>query len=200
MFLLAAVVVGLMAGLLRAALFKRPLRSYDFRLPWLVFIAFVPQLVAFILPTKALLPDLWASVALICSQAGLLIFALLNLRKPGFWLLGLGLTLNLAVIVLNGGWMPISPETVATMFPDSAGVLAVGERLGTGKDILLAADQTRLWFFSDRFLVPYGAGYHVAFSLGDALVSLGIIAALWSIGAPAQPNYAGDPHPVFLGN
>jgi hypothetical protein len=124
---------------------------------------------------------------LVISQAGLLIFALANLNFPGFWLLSLGLILNLTVILFNGGLMPISPETVSTIFPDmQAGGMVIGERLGTGKDILLAVEQTRLWALSDRFLVPYGPGYYVAFSPGDALVAIGIIAALWSIGAPAM--------------
>ncbi len=200
MFLLAAVLVGLLAGLMRAALFKRPLRSYKLRLTWLVLIAFIPQLFAFVLPTKANFPDNWAPAALVVSQAGLLVFALANLKNPGFWLLGLGLILNLTVIALNGGLMPISPETVAVIFPDASGAHLLGERLGTGKDILLTVDQTRLWFLSDRFLIPYGPGYHVAFSLGDAIVCCGIIFALWSLGAPAKAEMAGDQQQLFVGN
>lgn len=200
MFLISAVLVGLLAGLLRAALTRRPLRSYELRLTWLVFIAFIPQLFAFVLPTKANFPDSLAPAALVISQAGLLIFAAANISKPGFWLLGLGLILNFAVIVLNGGLMPISPETVATIFPDAAISTMMGERLGTGKDVLLSVDQTRLWFLSDRFLIPYGPGYHVAFSLGDALVSCGIIVALWSLGAPAKAESAGDRQNILVSN
>ena len=186
MFLLASVIVGLTAGLLRAWIARRPLHPYDIRLFWLILAAFLPQLVAFVLPTKANFPDSLAPIALIVSQIGLLLFAIVNLKIPGFWLLTLGLALNLTVIIFNGGLMPISPETAATMFPNApAGAFVLGERLGTGKDILLAVEQTRLWFLSDRFLVPYGPGYHVAFSLGDAAVTLGIIWALWGIGAPA---------------
>jgi hypothetical protein len=185
MFLLSAVLIGLVAGLLRAGIYRRPLHPYDLRLTWVVLIAFLPQLFAFVLPTKATFPDSLAPAALVISQAGLLIFALANLNTPGFWLLSLGLTLNLTVIVFNGGLMPISRETVSTIFPDmQAGAMVIGERLGTGKDILLAVDQTRLWALSDRFLVPYGPGYYVAFSPGDAMVAIGIIVALWAIGAP----------------
>ncbi len=187
MFLIAAVIVGLVAGLLRSVISRRPVQFFDLRLTWLVPIAFVPQLIAFVLPTKATFPDNLAPAALVFSQAGLLVFALANFNKPGFWLLSLGLALNLTVIVLNGGLMPISPETVRVIFPDApAGAMVIGERLGTGKDILLTVEQTRLWAFSDRFLIPYGPGYHVAFSAGDAIVALGVIAAFWAIGAPAN--------------
>jgi len=186
MFLLASIIVGLSAGLLRAWITRRPLQSYDTRLTWLLLIAFLPQLIAFVLPTKSTFPDNLAPAALIASQMGLLLFALVNLKIPGFPLLTVGLAFNLIVIILNGGLMPISPETAASMFPNApAGALVLGERLGTGKDILLSVQQTRLWFLSDRFLIPY-AGYHVAFSLGDAAVTLGIIWALWGIGAPQR--------------
>lgn len=187
MFLLSAVAVGLVAGLLRAGISRRPLQSYNFRLMWVVIIAFLPQLIAFVLPTKATFPDSLAPAALVISQAGLLVFALANLNKPGFWLLSLGLALNLTVILFNGGLMPISPETVGAIFPNApSGAMVIGERLGTGKDILLAAEQTRLWALSDRFLIPYGPGYHVAFSAGDAVVAIGVIVAFWAIGSPAR--------------
>lgn len=187
MFLLAAVIVGLFAGLLRAAVLRRTIQPFDVRLTWLVFVAFLPQLFAFVLPTKANFPDGLAPAALIISQAGLLVFAAVNFNKPGFWLLSLGLACNLLVIVLNGGLMPISPATIQGIFPNApADAFVIGERLGTGKDILLTVEQTRLVFLSDRFLIPYGPGYAVAFSFGDALVAAGIILALWSISVPAR--------------
>jgi uncharacterized protein with PQ loop repeat len=189
MFLLASVIVGLTAGLLRAWITRRPLQSYDTRLSWLLLIAFLPQLIAFVLPTKTAFPDALAPAALVASQIGLLLFAILNLKIPGFGLMAAGLALNLVVTIINGGLMPISPETATTIFPDApAGAMVLGERLGTGKDILLTVQETRLWFLSDRFLIPYGQGYYVAFSLGDLAVTGGIIWALWGIGAPPKPN------------
>ncbi len=189
MFLLASVVVGLSAGLLRAWITHRPLRSDDIRFSWLILIAFLPQLFFFVLPTKAALPDSLAPAALIASQVGLLLFVILNFKIPGFWLLIIGLGLNLIVILCNGGLMPISPATATTIFPNApAGAMVLGERLGTGKDILLAVEQTRLWVLSDRFLIPYGQGYFVAFSLGDLFVTSGIVWVLWGMGAARKPN------------
>lgn len=201
MFLLASVVVGLAAGLLRAWITHRSPQSYDIRSSWLILFAFLPQLIFFVLPTKASVPDSLAPAALIASQIGLLLFAIVNLKIPGFWILTIGLALNLTVILFNGGLMPISPATAMTIFPDApSGALVLGERLGTGKDILLAVEHTRLWFLSDRFLIPYGPGYFVAFSLGDVFVTSGIIWVLWGIGAAPKPSQTAASKLSLCGN
>jgi len=124
-----------------------------------------------------------AAVALVGSQFALLLFAWANRTQPAFWLLGIGLLLNLVVIVANGGLMPITPETVAHLTKAEPGLVwQVGERLGTGKDIVLNAEATRLWFLSDRFLLlPDGLGYQVAYSLGDVVIALG---AFWLLFSP----------------
>ena len=59
-----------------------------------------------------------AAAILVSSQVLLLVFAWFNRDQPGLWALDLGLALNLLVIVLNGGLMPISPETVARLAPE----------------------------------------------------------------------------------
>lgn len=156
-------------------------RSYEvphLRWAWLVLVAFLPQFFAFLLPaTRAAFPTAWIPAALVGSQAFLLVFAVANARRPGFWLLGLGLALNLAVILLNGGMMPISPETIQRLYPDGAvGAWQIGQRLGVGKDIVLPEAQTHLWLLSDHFTLPSWFSYRVAFSPGDVLISIG---AFW---------------------
>jgi hypothetical protein len=100
------------------------------RLTWLAVLAFLPQWLAFYFSvTRRLIPDYLAVAALVGSQALFLVFAWFNRNQPGFWLLGLGLALNLLVITLNGGLMPISPETVAQLVPDA---LPRPGRSGTG--------------------------------------------------------------------
>jgi hypothetical protein len=184
MILLAAVIAGLLAGLARAWHGRRPVRVPDLRLAWLALVAFLPQMVAFYLPAGGRLPgDSLAAAALVGSQVALLIFAWLNRSRPGFWALGLGLALNLLVIALNGGLMPISPETAGRLMPDAApDMLQIGHRLG--KDIVLPAAATRLEWLADRFLLPPWAPYHVAFSLGDVFIALGAFWLLWAMGGP----------------
>jgi hypothetical protein len=188
MLLILAVVAGLLAGLLLAWLSKRHYNVPEIRHIWLVIVAFIPQWLAFYLPaTRRAIPDQGAKAALVGSQILLLIFVWRNIyqqsirNRLGIWLLGIGLFLNLAVILLNGGLMPISPQNVTRLVPDAdPGSWEIGSRLGTGKDIVLAVDQTRLSLLSDRFLISL-PGYKVVFSLGDVVVAAGafIVLCAW---------------------
>jgi lipid-A-disaccharide synthase-like uncharacterized protein len=180
MLLVFAVFAGFLAGLIRARLSKRHYDLPKINSIWLVIIAFLPQWLAFYLPaTRRSLPELWAILALVGSQILLLLFIWQNSHQQlfrnrlGFWLLGLGLFLNLTVILFNGGLMPISPENVNRIAPNAApGSWQIGSRLGTGKDIVLEVEQTRLQFLSDRFILPL-PGNSVAFSFGDVLIAAG---------------------------
>lgn len=190
MILLIALVAGLTAGWLRAWRNKRAFQAIHLRYGWLVILAFIPQLVAFQWKvTSSSFPDAWAPVALVSSQVILLVFVWFNRRDPRVWVLGFGLLLNFLVIVLNGGLMPISPETVQKLIPNApSGSWHIGEQLGTGKDIVLPSLSTRLWYLSDRFLLPAWLHYQVAFSLGDLFIAIGAFWLLWSLGGPLKPK------------
>jgi hypothetical protein len=182
--LLFAVIAGLLAGSVRAWSRRCPLSPLSLHLVWLVPLAFLPQWAAFYLPaTRRLAADNAAAAALVSSQVLLLIFAWYNRDRPGFCALGIGLAMNLLVITLNGGLMPISPETLAQLRPHAPpDAWQVGSRLGTGKDIVLPVAVTRLWWLSDRFLLPAGFPYRVAFSLGDVFIASGAFWLLWMLG------------------
>jgi hypothetical protein len=182
--LLLAVVAGLLAGLARAWIGGRQVTSPDLKWVWLVPVAFLPQWLAFYLPaTRNLISDHVAAVALVGSQALLLVFAWPNRKQPGCWALGLGLALNLLVIALNGGLMPISPGTVVRLVPNvSPDAWQVGQRLGSGKDIILPIAATWLWWLGDCFLLPAWSPYQVAFSLGDMFIAGGAFWFLWALG------------------
>jgi len=182
--LLLAIAAGLLAGLARAWHGGCRLASPSLHLVWLVPVAFVPQWLAFYLPaTRRLASDDLAAAILVSSQAFLLVFAWFNRHESGFWALGLGLALNLLVIALNGGLMPISPETLSRLVPDAPpGAWQIGRRLGGGKDVILPIAATRLWWLGDRFLPPRWFPYRVAFSLGDAFIAGGAFWFLWMLG------------------
>lgn len=190
MLLFWAVVVGLIVGGIRAVYNRRWLEIPDLRLIWLVPIAFLPQWLVFYWPrTRSATSLEIAVIALVSSQLLLFIFAWYNRTKPGFWLLGLGLLLNFVVIILNGGMMPITPETMTQLAPPGTPAIEMfppGTRLGTTKDIVLYREDTRLWWLSDVFLFPEWFPLRFAYSVGDALIALGIIWLLWQAGGTTR--------------
>ena len=183
MILLLAVLAGLLVGLCLAYGCNRPYKAPDLKAIWLVGIAFLPQLIIAYMPaTRKLLNDGFASLSLLVSLALFFIFTWLNRRLPGMPVLMIGLLLNLVVIVANGGWMPISTYTASLLTgKDALQFMNLGGRFGE-KDILLLAQNTRLEFLADRFLLPAWLPYKVAFSLGDVLISLGVF---WLLVRPA---------------
>ena len=177
MILLSALVLGLLVGWGWARWQGRPYRAPDLRFIWLAVVAFLPKLVLAYLPaTHDLLPDWFAEVLLAASLIIFLAFIWLNRRLPGMPILLAGMVLNLVVMLSNGGWMPISPETAGHLAGGGAvESSSLGGRFGA-KDVLLLPEQTRLPFLSDRFLLPDWSPYHVAFSLGDIVIAVG---AFW---------------------
>ncbi len=175
MILGLAVIAGVLAGLFFARWNKETWQPPALRHIWLVVVFFLPQLFAFYLPaTQNLFPAPLAAASLVISQLGLLTFCILNWRRAGISILTIGLLLNFVVILANGGWMPISPETVAQLVtPDAALHLEPGKRLGASKDILLAADAIVFPWLADRFAPPDWIPYRFAFSVGDIFIGAG---------------------------
>lgn len=185
MILLLAVAAGLIAGLARAWINKRPYQASELKWVWVVVLAVIPQLLAFHFSGAAKrIPDDLASFILVGSQILLLFFVWANCKLPGFYVMGLGLGLNLLVIALNRGWMPISLETVQSLTPDAPpDTWHIGERFGISKDLILPVVETRLWYLSDRFLLPHWFPWRAAYSLGDIFIAIGVFWLLWASGA-----------------
>jgi hypothetical protein len=184
MILLLAILLGLVSGVVRAELEKHPYQTLNFKKPGLVLVAFLAQLCVFQLPRFGFtVLDDWVAAVLVISQVLLFIFALLNRHSSGFILLAIGTLLNLAVMSLNGGLMPMAPETIAKLYPQaSPESWSIGERLWNSKNIALGEEMTRLSLLSDRFIFPEWRYYRVAFSAGDVILSVGAFWIFWSLG------------------
>jgi len=178
--LLISVLAGIIVGLLNARIKKQAYQAPDLRLTWLAVVAFAPQFIAFYLPaTRDLIPDSLAAICLVTSQILLLIFAYLNRKLIGMWVLLSGLLLNLVVISLNGGFMPISPETALNLVPAPVvRSMPLEQRFGKSKDILLLPEETHLEWLADRYLLPKWFSVQVAYSAGDILLAFG---AYWML-------------------
>lgn len=183
MILLMAVTLGLAATLVRARLTHRTLKFAPLKLDWLVIVCVIPQLLAFYLPAIGkFIPDQIIPFIQIVSMLGLVVFSLANFISPGFWALGFGLMSNFIVITANGGWMPISVDTLQRMFPNqTVDHWITGSRLGQTKDLIMSPSDTRLAWLSDRFTLPAGLPQNVAFSVGDVFLAIGAFLLLWSL-------------------
>jgi len=188
--LLTAVAAGTVAGWgfarWRGVTWQPPI----FKATGLVALGFIPQFVAFYLPyTRRMLTDELASASLIGSQLMLLSFAILNIRLPGMPILMLGLGCNLAVILANGGFMPLTVDAASRLVNQTVlERLVIGERISSAsKDILLPETRIVLPWLADRFVPPQNMPYRFAFSLGDVFVAAG---AFWMLvgGRPALSN------------
>lgn len=177
MILLLALGAGLIVGFGWAKWSGHPYRPPRLNYLWLAILAFLPQFFTIYFErTQALAPDWLAALAVVTSQGLLFLFAWLNRNVPGMLVLIIGLVLNFTVIIANGGFMPIKPQTVERIVgKERIASFELGDRIGY-KDILLPQDKTRLELLADRILPPAGFPYQVAFSLGDIFIAIG---AFW---------------------
>lgn len=108
---------------------------------------------------------------LVLSQLALVFLFLLNRHLPGARIFALGIALNTAVMVANGGWMPVTPETYKFVHPDWPPV-EVYSRAPNSKNIVLPRAETKLWILSDIIpvILPH-RGW--ALSIGDVLLIFG---------------------------
>ncbi len=189
MILVLAIAAGWLSGLVRSWIVRKPYRVPELSRVWLVLVAVVPQLLIFQIPyTAGWFSDTWASTVLVISQLVLLGFVWSNRDLIGFRILGLGLILNLLVIILNGGLMPLAPETARALYPEvPQSVWQIGSRPGMSKNILLLDEDTRLAWLSDSILLPEWFPWTRALSPGDLLIALGVFWLL-AVESPDKPN------------
>jgi hypothetical protein len=121
----------------------------------------------------------WQEGAFLSSYVLLLLTAWANRRLPGMLLIGLGLLLNFAVMAVNGGWMPITPEALSKVgLAHLAPTLASGMRVYSSKDVILPRGETRLWFLSDIFVLAKPFPVPAVFCVGDIACALGALVLL----------------------
>jgi hypothetical protein len=188
MILALAVVMGLGLSLIRhranaaAQIAAVPLQS-----AWLALVAVafqIPLLRSPFGPTQQVLVQ---QVLFLLSHLLLLLFIWLNRRLLGIQIVGVGVLLNLLVIVANGGFMPITPETLMRINPGTGKELwQLGYHYGFSKDVILMRQDTHLWFLSDILVLPPPFPWPAAFSLGDLVIGLGIILLLGRTYVPLE--------------
>jgi len=194
MILLLALAVALLVAFLRGGSLRN-LADLHLEWGWLAGLALAIQIVAVYWATGARYLYLQRG-ALVVSGLLLLPVIWRNLHSPGLALIGLGLALNLAVMVANGGFMPITPEAVARIGHRHLIVHLDGlERMSGSKGIVLPREETALWALSDIFIIPPPLPLASAFSLGDVLVAVGAFIFLQRTMVGTSPR-SSEPRPL----
>jgi hypothetical protein len=96
--------------------------------------------------------------------------------------------LNLLAIVANGGFMPVSPDTLARLHPGTSPDQWETGHHSYSKGITLARPETLLWQLSDTFVIPPPFPFPAAFSLGDVFIAGGVFLLLQTALAGSHPR------------
>lgn len=166
MFILYAIPLGVLAGLLSGGRFEG-LSALRFRWAPLAIAGFLAQVVLFSLPTSDLLEALGPAIYVVSTSA-VLVALIANLQLTGLPLVALGACTNLVAILANGGQMPVRAATLA----------AAGLDPHEGFSNSLITDAPVLEPLTDVFALPPWLPFANVFSVGDVLVALGIAVAI----------------------
>jgi hypothetical protein len=173
-FILAALLSGIVAVLRGGRL--NNLVSLSIRWSALPLLALGLQIIVIYGPARNEARPYSLPALLILASYGLLLAtALVNQRLPGMALLGLGAALNFLVILVNGGWMPVTAELLAKAgFIDTPSAVATGQRVLFTKDVIMVNQQIHLRWLSDVLVIPRAGLLSAVFSGGDVLMIVGL--------------------------
>lgn len=133
---------------------------------WILFVPLLLQFIAFSPLGEIVVLNSPLAQLLYALSLGVAVLALwLNRQLPGIRWIAIGLFLNFLVILLNGGFMPIS--NTARQF---AGLPPV---LGRDMNVLPMSDATLLPFLGDILPLPAFVPFANVFSIGDILIAIG---------------------------
>ncbi len=166
MLLLGGLVIGLVIGVATGGKLGR-LSTLRFRWPYFVLAVLLVKEVVLLTPLNRV--D-GVQVVYAASLAALVGWTIWHIDLlPGVWLVSAGAALNLVVMLVNGGRMPVSRELAAR------GSHILIDRGFVGQYVLMGP-HTNLSWLADWVALPgpLGAVPHEAYSPGDFVVALGI--------------------------
>ena len=176
MFILYGVLAGLAAGVLLGGR-AGGVGELRFRWAGVMLAGLIAQVVLFSDAVSTRVGDLGPPLYVL-STAAVLAAVARNVRIPGIPLVVAGALCNLAAIVANGGYMPASPEALASL----------GRSVGLAYSNSAVVAEPALAFLTDIFAMPRGLPFANVFSAGDVLIGAGVaivIAVAMLRGTPA---------------
>ncbi len=166
MFILYALVAGIVVGLATGGRLSA-IAEIRFRWAPLIVVGFLGQVVLFSDAVASRVGD--AGPILYVATTLLVVVAVLrNLDLPGLPLIVLGAACNMAAIITNGGFMPATPEALASL----------GKTAPTIYSNSAVVASPNLPVLIDRFALPRWVPFANVFSVGDVLLAAGVFVLL----------------------
>jgi hypothetical protein len=168
MFILYAVVIGLVAGFLAGGKVSA-IGEIRFRWAPLVIAGFLAQVLLFSDAVAERVGDLGPALY-VGSTVMVVVAVLRNVAIPGIPLVALGAISNLAAIVANGGYMPASRAAMAALGKDAPTIYSNSS----------VVSQPALAALTDVFALPSWLPFHNIFSVGDVVLAVGVVIVIWA--------------------
>ncbi|HXH20432.1 MAG TPA: DUF5317 family protein [Dehalococcoidia bacterium] len=158
---------------------------FDLKLPYLALLAVLLETTGMFL----LSPESWdlgRQLLIMSGFALALVFAWANRGWRPMQVLAIGLLMNLAAMLANGGLMPVTPENaILAGFADEVADLKPGDPVPRSKDILKERGDTALAPLTDVIVLPAWFPGRAVASPGDAVVAIAVILAAFSAATAA---------------
>lgn len=122
----------------------------------------------------------------------LIVFIIVNLPRPGFVIIGIGLLLNFLPIVANGGLMPVTAENLAKIEQTHRiEGRDEGDAIPYTKNVLKTRENTHFYELSDRIVWDNPVFFRV-FSIGDIVIVGGLAVLLGDLFLPRLQRANGE--------
>jgi hypothetical protein len=158
MLLIVALVLGLLGGIATGGKLRNA-ANLSFRWPWLVVAALIVRELTVLSPLSRIEGVQYVYAA---ALAALIVWTVWHIpRLRGAWIVAIGATFNLIVVIANGARMPVAPALAGHLL----------DRGHSGQYVVMGSD-TNLGWLGDWIGVPGPLGG--AYSPGDAIIALGI--------------------------
>jgi hypothetical protein len=174
--ILIALFLALLLGLMSLGGRASDLTHVELRWGWLAPLAFLMQAYLIFFPAERA-GDMLSPRSLLLVASHVLLFVVIwqNRHLSGIKVIGLGLLLNFVVMIVTGGFMPITPEALVRIgYDGNASQLETGYIVGRTKNVVAEPGEASLWFLSDVLVIPRPFPIPTALSLGDLLIILGV--------------------------
>jgi hypothetical protein len=156
----------------------------------LALFALAMQGIAIFIPLG--LDDIPKRLLFVLSYLLLILFIVMNLPRPGFIIIGVGVLLNLLPIVANGGLMPVTAENLAKVdLTHRIDERQEGDAIPYSKNVLKAEDDINFYELSDRLTWDNSVFFRL-FSIGDLVIASGMVVLLGDLFLPRPKRASRD--------